>query len=202
MADKQCVQAVLRRAPQPFQLRALRGALLFVLCTCCWFTLGPFKAQAQDIPRMQAVALDGHSVSLPQDLPGRANILILGFGRHSKDATTAWEIPIRTRLAQPNAIAFYDMAMLSEVPGFMRGMVIRAIRHDVPDVLKPNFLPLTEDEDAWKRAAGYATDQPEAAYVMLVDHSGHVVWETHASFSEAALAELRHRAHALAGLDG
>lgn len=172
-------------------------ALLFALFFSNF--LGGGEGYAQSIPATQAVALDGHSVSLPRDLPGRANVLILGFGRHSKDATTAWEIPVRTRLAQPGAISFYDMAMISAVPGFMRGMVLRAIKHDVPDVLKPNFLPLTDGEDAWKAVARYATDQPEAAYVLLVDRGGRVVWQTHAAYSDTGFAELTRRARAMAG---
>ena len=137
-------------------------------------------------------------MSLPRDLPGRATILILGFGKHSADATTSWEKPVRNGLAHLPAIGFYDMAMLAEVPGFVRPMVLRSVRKDVPDVLKPNFLPLTEGEDAWRTAAGYSKDQPEAAYVMLVDPTGTVRWSTHAAFTPAGFAQLTGAAQHLA----
>lgn len=146
------------------------------------------------IPPTRATALDGHSVGLPQDLHAPATVLILGFGRHSQDATTAWEKPVRTQLFKSGSLDFYDMAMISEVPGFVRPMVMRAIKGKVPDVLKPHFLPLIDNEDAWKRVAGYADDQPDAAYVMLVDASGHVRWESHAAFSPAGLTTLRDEA--------
>ena len=132
------------------------------------------------IPQTSVTALNGQPVTLPGDLHAPGTILILGFGRHSQDATTAWERAVRTGLARPGAIGFYDMAMLAEV-------------------LKPQFLPLTESEDAWKRVAGYTADQPEAAYVLLVDRSGGVQWRTHAQFSDAGFAQLRDRANALAG---
>jgi hypothetical protein len=152
---------------------------------------GPARAQVGAIiPTTPATALDGHGVTLPRDLPGRATVLILGFGRNSQDATTAWEKPVRTQLAHVPAIGFYDMAMLAEVPGFVRPWVLRAVKGKVPDVLKPNFLPLTEQEDAWKRVAGYAPDQAEAAYVMVIDRSGRVRWSTHAAFSPTGFAEL------------
>jgi hypothetical protein len=150
------------------------------------------------IPATQATALAGQAVSLPRDLSGRATVLILGFGRHSQDATTAWEKPTRTQLARPGAIDFYDMAMLAEIPSFVRPFVLRAIRHAVPDVLKPNFLPLFDGEDSWKRAAGYDSNQPEAAYLLLVDRTGRIQWATHAPYTDAGFAELRHRAEALA----
>lgn len=165
---------------------------------------GAAGAQAQvnnvpPVPAVHATALDGHEVSLPQALPGRATVLILGFGKHSADATTAWEKPVRLQLAHTPAIGFYDMAMLAEVPSFARSLVLHSIRKDVPDVLKPNFLPLFDHEDDWKHTAGYAPDQPEAAYVMLVDSAGTVRWSTHEPYSPDGFKRLSDAAQHLAG---
>lgn len=187
--------SLLSRLPHPAAMRlggaglALFGFALFA----------PAPAAAQTVPSTQATALDGHSVTLPRDLPGKATVLILGFGRHSSDATTAWEKPVRQHLAQPGSIGFYDIAMIGEIPGFVRPVVLRAIKHEVPDVLKPNFLPLTGNEDTWKQVAGYDKGQPDAAYVLLVDNTGHVQWSTHAAYSPEGFAELSRRAQSLAG---
>lgn len=150
------------------------------------------------IPAVQVTPLAGRSVTLPRELPGHVTVLILGFGRNSKDATTAWEKPVRLQLAKAPAIGFYDMAMLAEVPGFVRPLVLRSVRKAVPDVLKPNFVPLLDHEDEWKRVAGYAPDQPQAAYVLLVDQAGKVKWSTHAGYTSAGFAELSQAAQRLA----
>ena len=152
---------------------------------------------APRIPETHTTALSGKAVDLPGTLPGRATVLILGFGRHSAEATTAWEKPVRTQLAQPSTIGFYDMAMLAEVPSFVRPLILRSVRNRVPDVLKPNFLPLFDHESEWKQAAGYSPDQPEAAYVLLVDAAGAVRWSTHEAFTPAGLAHLRDLAQRL-----
>ena len=158
----------------------------------------PSAGSGQTIPATHTPALDGHQVNLPGDLPGRATVLILGFGRHSAEATTAWEKPVRTQLAHPPAIGFYDMAMLAEIPSFARGLVLRSVRKDVPDILKPNFLPLFDNESAWKQIAGYTPDQPEAAYVLLVDQAGVVRWSTHDAFSATGFAHLQDLAQHIA----
>lgn len=145
---------------------------------------------SQTIPTTTVTALDGHTLHLPQDLSAGATVFIVGFGRHSSDATTAWEKPVRTRLAHAPGIQFYDAAMIAEVPGFMRSTVTRLIRGKVPEVLRPNFLPLAADEPAWKTAAGYTDASPEVAYVFVVDHTGAVRWSTHAGFTEAGFAQL------------
>ena len=173
-------------------------ALALALGSASLLVPGHAQSAGAVIPPTDAVTLSGQHLSLPKDLPERATVLIIGFGRHSQDATTAWEKPVRTQLARPGSIGFYDVAMIAEVPGFVRPMVLRAIKHQVPDVLKPNFLPLTGDEDAWKRVAGYVPDQPEAAYVLLVSRSGHVRWASHAAFTPSGLADLRRASEDLA----
>lgn len=163
-------------------------------------TPGEHESHDAFIPAVETTALDGHAVTLPRALPGRATVLILGFGKHSADATTAWEKPVRMQLAHSPAVGFYDMAMLQEVPSFVRPLVLRSVRKDVPDVLKPNFLPLFDHEDQWKHVAGYAADQPEAAYVMVVDRKGVVRWSTHQAFSPEGFNQLRGAVQQVGGL--
>ncbi len=156
------------------------------------------KQVAAALPPTPVTTLDGRSLQLPQELPAHATVLIIGFGRHSQEATTAWEKAVRLQLVRPPAIGFYDVAVIAEVPGFLRSFVIGRIRKAVPDVLKPNFFPLTEKEDEWKRFAGYTPDQPEAAYVVLVDGTGEARWSTHAAFTQAGFTQLTQAAQQLA----
>ena len=160
-----------------------------------------FPALAADtrIPAVHVTMLDEHALNLPQDLSSRATILIIGFGRHSQDATTAWEKPVRLQLAHPPAIGFYDMAMLAEIPGFVRPLAMRSIRKAVPAVLRPNFVPLVDHEDEWKQAAGYDAGNADAAYVLLVDSHGVVRWSTHEAYTPAGWQRLTEAAHHLAG---
>ena len=151
--------------------RAYIIQIAFLCFAFCLFSTSPLSAAS--IPATQATALDGHTVALPRDLSA-ATILIVGFGRHSSDATTAWEKPTRAQFAHAPGIAFYDMAMLAEVPHFARGFALSRIRKAVPDVLKPNFLPLFDREDEWKQAAAFDTHQEDAAYVLLVDQEGRI----------------------------
>ncbi len=153
------------------------------------------SAHAEAIPAARATALDGHAVEFPRDLRD-ATILIVGFSQNSANQTTPWERQVRSGLAASN-IGFYDMAMLASVPGFVRGLVIRSIRKKVPEVLQPNFLPLTQDEGAWKQAAGFTKDAPDAAYVLLVDKRGDVRWSTHEAWSQNSFARLASEAHKL-----
>ena len=151
------------------------------------------------IPAATGTALDGHTVTLPRDLHAPATILILGFSQHSADATTAWEKPIRDHLATTPSIDYYDMPFLEDAPAFIRPFILRSIRKQVPDLLKPNFLPLTSGESTWKQLTHYApSTAPDAAYILLVDPTGNIRWQTHDPFTPTRFQQLSTAAHTLA----
>jgi hypothetical protein len=89
------------------------------------------------------------------------------------------------------------MPFLEDAPSFIRPLIVRAIRKQVPDVLKPRFVPLTSGESAWKQAAGFNPAAPDDAYVLLVDRSGRVLWQTHEPFSQTRFDQLATAARAL-----
>lgn len=160
--------------------------------------LAVVPASASTIPAATGTALDGHTVSLPHDLQGRVTILILGFSRNSADTTTAWEKPVRSSLAINPAIGFYDMPFLEDAPAFIRPFIVRSIRKQVPDALRPNFVPLTSGQATWKQLSGFTSAAPDAAYVLLVDHAGKVLWQTHDPFTPERFNELATAARKLA----
>jgi hypothetical protein len=156
------------------------------------------------IPPSQGTALNGRAVILPRDLPGRATVLILGFSQHSADSTTAWEKPVHTSLASDNtpgqsaAIGFLDMPFLEDAPSLIRPIIVRSIRKQVPDPVRPWFVPLTSGEAAWKQLSGFTPNAADAAYILLVDRNGQVHWQTHEAFSPARFDELAAAARKLA----
>lgn len=107
---------------------------------------------------------------------------------------------MRTKLANAT-ISFYDVAVLASVPGFLHGWVIRAMKSKVPPVLQGRFLPVFSDEFAWKQVCGYDKEKPDAAYVLLVDGTGKVLWQTHEPYGEGKFAELSARAREFAAKD-
>ncbi len=153
---------------------------------------------ASIIPAASGTALDGHIVMLPRDLSGHATVLILGFSQRSADTTTAWEKPVRTALVTSPGISFYDMPFLEDAPSLIRPIILRSIRKQVPDLLKPNFVPLTSNQSAWKQVTGFTKSAPDAAYVVLVDKSGNIRWQTHEPYSDALFAQLSQAAKAIA----
>jgi hypothetical protein len=167
------------------------AAVLFVT-----ITMGAQSTSPAAIPTSSGTALDGRSITLPRDLSAPANVLILGFTHSSSDATTAWEKPTRISLASPT-IHYLDIAFIQDAPSFIRPIIVRSLKKLVPDPVKPQFLPLTAQEDAWKKLVGFSTKDPNAAYVVLVDRTGAVRWQTHAPYTADGFSQLSRAAHQL-----
>jgi hypothetical protein len=153
-------------------------------------------ALAASIPNSTGTTLDGQSIVLPRDLAPQATVLILGFTQHSQDATTAWEKAVRASISSPG-ITYFDIPFIEDAPRFVRPMIVHAIRKQVPDIVKPRFLPLAANEAAWKQAADFSASAPDAAYVLLVDRSGNIRWQTHEPCSPTLLAQLSQKARAI-----
>ncbi len=147
------------------------------------------SAPAGSIPSAAGNALDGHAVILPRDLSPQATVLILGFTQHSQDTTTAWEKATRASFAGTN-VAYFDIPFLEDAPGFIRPIIVRSIRKQVPESLRPHFVPLATGQAAWKRTVGYTAEAADAAYVLLVDRNGEILWQTHQPYSPALFEQL------------
>jgi predicted transcriptional regulator len=70
----------------------------------------------------------------------------------------------------------------------VRGMIMRGMKKDIPKDKYETFAVITQDENAWKQAAGY--ERSEEAYVLLLDASGKIRWKTHGA-PDAHYAELK-----------
>ncbi len=147
-------------------------------------------ASAQ-VPAVTGTTLSGEKVSLPQDQHGQPAVLVLGFSQASREQAKMWGKRLASDFAGQPEVRFYEMPMLSGVPKFLRGFVLKKIAEDVSDNGKKHFLPVYEHEPEWRAAAKYG--RPDDAYVVLVDGRGKVCWTTEGPLSDGADAELRTR---------
>lgn len=147
------------------------------------------KAGEGKIPEVRGTSFANQPVNLPQDLKGKAGILVVGFTQGSRDALTAWGKRLAADYYDSPAVAYYELPVLAGVPRLMRGFVTGRIRSSVPERGRVHFVPILENEAAWKALTQYKSG--DDAYVLVVDGSGIVKWQTHATFSEGIYATMK-----------
>ena len=132
---------------------------------------------AQDIPTANAETLSGNKIVLPNSVLGHPAIFNLGFSRAGGDATGRWGPELKKRFASNHDLHFYSVAVLQDAPKMVRGMIRHGMRGSTPKNEQDSFILIYEDEDAWKKFAGFSDGQD--AYIVLVDSSGKVLARVH-----------------------
>jgi hypothetical protein len=135
------------------------------------------------LPHTEAETLSGKKVVLPDALDGRPAIVVVGFTKRSQSQTAAWSTRLTKDFGAEPRLQRYSIAVLDDVPGFIRGMVISGIRRGVPAEQQDTFLVITHDAKPWRDLAGITS--ADDAYVILFDNTAHIVAQTHGSIENA-----------------
>jgi hypothetical protein len=164
------------------------GLSLVLACPLC-------SAQTL-IPKLHGTSLAGTTVTLPDTSAHVPALLIVGFSKKSTDAATLWAK--RARSAAPgSALTIYTLPVLVEVPHFLRGIVLHAMRREVPAGVQPQFVPILDHEMEWKQAAKFA--KPDDVYILLIDPQGAIRWRADGPVTDARITEMLAGVKAISG---
>jgi hypothetical protein len=148
----------------------------------------------RQMPRIAGERFAGR-VELPDAARGNVAVLIFGFSKASKTPTSAWAEKLRSDFSSQTGFALYQLPVLEEVPRIIRGAVISGMKKGVPAPMRDHFVPILQDEAELKRLVSY--QEPDDAYLVLLDRSGQVVGQRHGSFSDAGYRQFESEVLAL-----
>ena len=152
-------------------------------------------AQTQPMPRVEGESFAGRKVVLPDEAKGHVAVLVFGFTKASKEPTRAWSEKTLAEFRDQSEFELYQLPVLEDVPRLFRGMVISGIKKGIPENLRDHFVPILQGESELKRLVGY--QEPDDAYLVILDPSAQIVQQIHGPFTEAAYAHLRDELHRL-----
>ena len=138
----------------------------------CTLLLPMFVAAAETMPPLHVETLSGKSVVVPAQTATGPSLFVIGFTKKSRAETSQWTQ--RLEKDDPNGEPPYQVAILDDVPRFLRGFVLRSIRNGVPERFHNRFLIVFENGDVWKRLARFL--EPDAAYLLVIAANGELVW--------------------------
>lgn len=141
------------------------------------------------LPTTEGENLTGSKVVLPDAAKGKLAVLIFGFSKASKTANSAWADKIFAEFGTQSGFTLYQLPVLENVPGFVRGMAISSMKKGVRDNMREHFIPVLHGESELKKLVGYK--EADDAYLVMLDPTGQIVKQMHGPFSDAACAQLR-----------
>ncbi|HEY1468006.1 MAG TPA: hypothetical protein VGF61_03100 [Candidatus Acidoferrum sp.] len=147
------------------------------------------STNAQSIPPVKTKTLADTDIVLPQPGGTQILVLVLGFSHKSGENCAAWGKRLSADFHSDTRVTYYQLPVLQGAPSFVRPMILRGMRKDMPAEQQAHFVPILDHEDEWKKLANFSG--PDDCYILLTDPRGHVVWQTHGPVTDASYEALK-----------
>lgn len=167
-----------------------RSAVLFLLAA-----LFSGTAAAQQFPHLQEESLAGAQIILPDSAAGKVAVLVLGFTHGSSKPTGEWAKRAHDDFGNRPGFVLYQLAVIEAAPRFMRGMIISGMKKGTADAQLASVVPVVHQEDALKKLVNF--NASDDAYIVVLDRSGNVVYQTHGESLDPGYSQLRAKLAAL-----
>lgn len=136
---------------------------------------------------LPAATLNGEARVFPRDAAQPRSIFVVTFSKSATAAGARWTRTLRDNKDSLSA-PIYQVAVLEDVPGFLRRFVISAIAKDVPDSLHGQFWIATSGTQQWQECAGSTSS--EQPHVFVLDGRSQIVWRAHGDVTPQGIREL------------
>lgn len=147
-------------------------------------------------PSLQGQSLDEKDVSLPDVAQGRVCLVIMTFSKEAGERSRQWQERFVKDFSDESKVTSFSVAMLSDAPGFMRGMIRSSIRRGTQQALRPRTIIVTSDSKPWKQRLNLTNDKE--VYLFLLNKQGQVAWMQHSDLDLKLYADLYANAERLA----
>lgn len=144
------------------------------------------------LPLITGTSLSGAAVAVPEPAPGRPMILLFGFSRKSGEQVQQWAKRVAADFGSDSRMGCYDFAVLEGVPGFVKPMILHAMKKDLPEKEQTHFVPLYQHAAELKMLTGYK--DADAAYVLVTDAAGEVIWKAHGLPNDLTYGQMKQAA--------
>ncbi len=141
-------------------------------------------------PRVHGANLERRPFTLPDDLEGERNLVLIAFKREQQFEIDTW-IPEAGRLAQRYSdFRYYELPTISRGVPLARWWLDGAMRAGIPDVAaREATITLYLDKKAFRAALDLPSE--DTIYALLVDRSGGVLWRAEGVATPEKERELR-----------
>ena len=132
-------------------------------------------------PTVTARNLMRRQVTLPDDLEGELNILLIAFQQWQQSLVDTW-LPFAKQIEErQNRVRYYELPVIRRMNPVERMFINEGMRAGIPDqVARERTVTLYLDKIPFREELGLSNE--EEIYVLLVDRQGQVFWQTSGAF--------------------
>ena len=128
----------------------------------------------ENMPELRGEYLSGRKAILPKDAAGRVALLLFGFTYQSRYAVEAWGKRFRGDFEKNRQVTFYEIPMIGGMARLGKWFIDSGMRRGTPKADQENVITVYGGTELWKERLGVKAE--DAAYLVIVDQTGKVVW--------------------------
>jgi hypothetical protein len=136
-----------------------------------------------NFPEIEAFNLEGRKFTLPQDLDGTLNVVIMPFLREQQEIVDQWVAFLKNLVQKVPDIEFYEVPTLQARDKYFQLAVDEAMRAGIPDksarertitiyTNREEFLPKLNIKDL------------EIIQIFLLNKDGQILWRSDGDFTK------------------
>jgi hypothetical protein len=126
-------------------------------------------------PRVHGANLERRSFTLPDELEGERNLLLIAFKREQQFQIDTWVRVARLLAHDRPDFRYYELPTISRSLPLARWWLDVAMRAGIPDrAAREATITLYLDKGAFRKALQLPSE--DTIYALLVDRAGHVLW--------------------------
>lgn len=147
-------------------------------------------------PTVKASNLSRREYTLPAGLEGDLNIVALAFQMWHQNEVDTWMPLLEQVERRVPVVRAYELPVLRAMNRLNQWMIDSGMRGGIPDpATRARTITLYLDKERFRQALGLPDENH--IYVLLVDRSGQVHWQTRGSYSpekaESLMAAIEQR---------
>jgi len=133
-------------------------------------------------PTLSGSNLKRQKLSLPQDLEGDLNLVLIAFQQWQQRQVDTW-IPFARQLEKDHpAVRYYELPTIQRLNALARTFINEGMRAGIPDPLaRERTITLYLDKPAFRQALQLPGE--EDISVLLLDRQGQVLWRREGAFT-------------------
>ncbi len=167
----------------------LNRTLLLAGLALSGFALPALAQSKAFLPTVTSYSLDRAKVTLPDDLAGAQNVLILYYKPDQSEAAIAWATALQpVEYAHPG-LETYVLPVYPKENFLYRWWIEASLRSSAPPAQEWRYtVPLFVDKTSFFSALGIHSER--LFTVLLTDKQGHVEWRSEGSMDEGKMTAL------------
>lgn len=133
-------------------------------------------------PTVSGSNLQRRQLTLPQDLQGEQNLVLIAFQQWQQTQVDTW-IPFARQLEEAYpAVRYYELPTIQRLNTLARTFINEGMRAGIPDpVARERTVTLYLDKMAFREALQLSGE--DDIYVLLLDRHGQVLWRAEGTFT-------------------